>query len=59
MIWRKSSRSKEDGSNCVEVASVANAIVVHDSKDPCGPMLVVERGEFRRLVQALKRDGGE
>jgi hypothetical protein len=36
--WRKSSRSG-GGPNCVEVASMAPAMAVRDSKNPDGPTL--------------------
>lgn len=36
LIWRKSSRSSQDGSNgnCVEVAFAGPAVAVRDSKSP-------------------------
>lgn len=38
--WRKSSRSNGNGgNNCVEVAVVASAVGVRDSKNPDGPAL--------------------
>jgi hypothetical protein len=53
-VWRKATRSNEDGSNCIEVASAAEVIAIRDSKDPGGPTLVVKRGDFRRFAEALK-----
>ncbi|GAA4303234.1 DUF397 domain-containing protein [Actinomadura luteofluorescens] len=53
-LWRKASKSKEDGSNCVEVASVSCNVAVRDSKDPDGPPLLVSRGDFRRFTEILK-----
>lgn len=42
--WRRSSRSGENGGNCVELADVTGAVVaVRDSKDPDGPVLLVPR----------------
>ncbi|MDH6115968.1 hypothetical protein ABH930_002169 [Kitasatospora sp. GAS204A] len=37
-LWRKSSRSNEDG-NCVECAAASGDVAVRDSKDPAGPAL--------------------
>ncbi|MFV2176229.1 DUF397 domain-containing protein [Actinomadura sp. LOL_016] len=54
-VWRKARRSAEHGGNCVEVASVINTVAVRDSKDPDGPKLIVDRSDFRRFAEALKR----
>ena len=40
-VWRKSSRSNGDGNVCVEIAFVAGAIAVRDSKNPAGGVLLV------------------
>lgn len=48
--WRKSSRSQGNGSNCIEVANAANAILVRDSKDPAGPCLTFTRNEWSRFI---------
>nr|WP_067896024.1 DUF397 domain-containing protein [Actinomadura chibensis] len=53
-VWRKASRSTVQNDNCVEVASVQDAVALRDSKDPGGPKLVVSRRDFRRLVGVLK-----
>ncbi len=38
--WRKSTRSGDNGGNCVEVADDLPCVVaVRDSKDPDGPVL--------------------
>lgn len=53
--WRKSSRSGGNnggGSNCVEVASVRDAVLVRDSKDPDGPRLAVSPGAFTAFAAA-------
>ena len=46
--WRKSSHSGS-GNNCVEVASMAAAVAVRDSKDPDGGHLVFD-GSTQELV---------
>ncbi|TDD87962.1 DUF397 domain-containing protein [Actinomadura darangshiensis] len=54
VVWRKASRSHDDGDQCVEAASLPDLVAIRDSKDPDGPKLVVSRGEFQRLAEALK-----
>ncbi|MFC5747070.1 DUF397 domain-containing protein [Actinomadura rugatobispora] len=54
VVWRRAARSKEDGSNCVEVASSPGGVMIRDSKDPDGPWLVVVRGDFRRFAECIK-----
>jgi hypothetical protein len=39
--WRKSSRSGSSGGQCVEVALAHEAVMVRDSKNADGPMLVL------------------
>lgn len=53
-VWRRASRSKEDGSNCIELAESAGVVVIRDSKDPAGPKLIIGHSEFRRFAAALK-----
>lgn len=51
-IWRKSSFSNgQAGSNCVEVALVAEAVAVRDSKNPDGPRLEFPQVQWRRFVR--------
>lgn len=47
--WHKSSYSSDSG-NCVQVAAVPSYIVVRDSKDPTGPMLVFSQASWRAFV---------
>jgi hypothetical protein len=54
--WRKAGRSTSNGGACVEVASAPDAIVVRDSKDPLGPVLIMTLAHFRRLTDTLKGD---
>ncbi|MBO0867396.1 MAG: DUF397 domain-containing protein [Micromonosporaceae bacterium] len=53
--WRKSSYSAGDG-ECVEVAIMAYAVAVRDSKDPYGPLLRFDVAAWRDFVESI-RDG--
>ncbi|MFB4319480.1 DUF397 domain-containing protein [Actinomadura sp. 21ATH] len=53
--WRKASRSSNNGGNCVEIAPLPGAVAVRDSKDPEGPRLHLNRGDFRRFAAVIKR----
>lgn len=53
-IWRKASRSHDDGDQCVEVTSARDVVVVRDSKNPDGPKMIMNREGFRRLAEVLK-----
>jgi hypothetical protein len=52
--WRKSSRSTGQGGNCVEVATLAPAIAVRDSKDPDGPRLTLVPTAWQALTGHIK-----
>lgn len=49
VTWRKAQRSNDQGGECVEVAAFPKAIGVRDSKDPDGPMLLLDPVAFRVL----------
>ncbi|MCG5216977.1 DUF397 domain-containing protein [Streptosporangium sp. KLBMP 9127] len=54
-VWRKSSRSGDNGGQCVEVASnLPGLVAVRDSKNPQGPALVFGPGEWRAFVDGIK-----
>ena len=52
--WRKSSYSGS-GNNCVEVASMAAAVAVRDSKDPDGGHLIFGAGDWEAFIGSIKR----
>ncbi|GGV78184.1 MULTISPECIES: DUF397 domain-containing protein [Streptomyces] len=39
--WIKSSYSSDDGPSCVEIAMVAEGVLIRDSKNPTGPRLTL------------------
>ncbi|NMO57700.1 DUF397 domain-containing protein [Actinoplanes sp. TBRC 11911] len=50
-VWRKSQRSNGNGgNNCVEVAFLAGAVAVRDSKEPDGPALLFTDAEWTSFV---------
>lgn len=51
--WRKSSHSGSNG-NCVEVARLADAIAVRDSKDADGPHLTFTSNDWGRFLAEIK-----
>ncbi|GAA4187812.1 hypothetical protein GCM10022252_22040 [Streptosporangium oxazolinicum] len=54
-VWRKSSRSSDNGGQCVEVATnLPNAVAVRDSKDPHGPKLRFTPAQWRAFVGGVK-----
>jgi len=56
--WRKSSRSSNNGGNCVEVArNLPDAVAVRDSKDPGGPVLIFTPAEWRAFAAGVRGGG--
>lgn len=54
--WRKSSFSGGGGSNCIEVADAGQAIVVRDSKDALGPVLVFGKHAWHQFAAKVKAE---
>ncbi len=57
--WRKSSFSSGTGGgndNCVEVALTGPAAALRDSKNPCGPVLVVPAHSWSALLTTTRPD---
>ncbi|MBO2451793.1 DUF397 domain-containing protein [Actinomadura barringtoniae] len=55
-VWRKSTSSQGGGTDCVEVADLAEACGVRDSKDPDGPVLSFTRKEWAGFLSTIKSD---
>ena len=54
-VWHKSTRSNGSGGNCVEVArNIPGIVAVRDSKNPDGPVLIIGRDEWVRLITRLR-----
>lgn len=51
--WRKSSFSKPNGNECVEVAIGTDAVALRDSKHPDGAVLVFHRAEWSAFVAGV------
>ncbi|MEU5909404.1 DUF397 domain-containing protein [Micromonospora sp. NPDC047527] len=57
-VWRKSTRSGDNGGNCVEVATnIPDAVAVRDSKDSTGPLLTFAAQAWTDFIAAAKREG--
>ncbi|MEV4625562.1 DUF397 domain-containing protein [Micromonospora sp. NPDC049523] len=54
--WRKSSRSNQNGGNCVEVAdNLPSRVLVRDSKDQSGPVLTFGPDAWGAFVGLAKQ----
>ncbi|WP_406064170.1 DUF397 domain-containing protein [Micromonospora sp. NBC_00860] len=57
-VWRKSTRSGDNGGDCVEVAdNLPDIVGVRDSKDSAGPLLTFTVRAWTGFVAAAKREG--
>lgn len=54
--WRTSSASGTTG-ECVEVAISTDVILVRDSKNRTGPMLIFPKGAWLRFISDVCREG--
>lgn len=53
-LWRKSTRSGQNGGNCVEVADLDTVIAVRDSKRPEGGALAFSPDAWTSFIVATK-----
>lgn len=54
-VWRKSSFSGNQGTECVEVADLADGgRLVRDSKNPAGPRLAFTPSEWDAFVKGVR-----
>jgi hypothetical protein len=53
--WRKSTRSGDNGGDCVEVArNLPHIVAVRDSKNPHGPVLILSKDEWASFITRLR-----
>jgi uncharacterized protein DUF397 len=57
LVWRKSSYSSGEGTECVEIALPPESAALRDSKNR-GPMLVVPRAGWTSLLARVSRPDG-
>ncbi|WFE99830.1 DUF397 domain-containing protein [Micromonospora sp. WMMD964] len=56
-VWRKSTRSGDNGGACVEVAdNLAGIIAVRDSKDATGPVLTFTAQAWADFIATAGRE---
>jgi Domain of unknown function (DUF397) len=53
ITWRKSRHSGPD-QGCVEIASLTAFVLVRDSHDRSGPMIVLTADRWQRLVRRIR-----
>jgi hypothetical protein len=56
LSWRKSSRSGNNGGDCVEVADTARVILVRDTKDRDGAVIAFSAGSWQKFAATIKND---
>jgi len=54
LSWRKSAMSTNNGS-CVQIAAVPGKVILGDSKDPLGPVLVYTPTEFHAFLDGARK----
>ena len=52
--WRTSSYSGANGGECLEVASVEDALMVRDTKDRSGKSLTVPSSAWRAFISTVR-----
>jgi uncharacterized protein DUF397 len=52
--WFKSAHSGDANMGCVEVGKTDAVVAVRDSKDPKGPVLRFDRGEWLAFIAGVK-----
>ncbi|MFE9094927.1 DUF397 domain-containing protein [Streptomyces sp. NPDC007264] len=58
-VWRKSSHSGSDETNCVEVAVEKGHVLVRDSKRRGGPVVVFRRAAWCGLLAGLENPAAD
>ncbi|MGW1612216.1 DUF397 domain-containing protein [Streptomyces sp. NPDC002285] len=58
IAWRRSSYSNGMGGECLEVAALAEAVTVRDSKSISGPRLTLSTTTWRDFIRAVARHDG-
>ncbi|MGQ0837339.1 DUF397 domain-containing protein [Actinokineospora sp.] len=53
VTWRKSSRSEDNGGQCVEVATAPGWAAIRDSKNPAGGALLMSALAWKGLAVTL------
>jgi hypothetical protein len=55
-VWRKSTRSSQNGGACVEVAdNLAGVVLVRDTKDRAGGTLAFDSGSWRSFIAQIAK----
>jgi hypothetical protein len=53
--WIKSSHSDDNGGDCIEIApDIPGLVPVRDSKNPDGPVLVINRSAWLSFIGAVR-----
>ncbi|MFY1593631.1 DUF397 domain-containing protein [Micromonospora sp. WMMD737] len=54
-VWRKSTRSGDNGGDCVEVATnLPGVVAIRDSKDAQGPVVTIDPPAWFAFMRDLK-----
>ncbi|RAY13221.1 DUF397 domain-containing protein [Actinomadura craniellae] len=53
-VWRKSTRSGDNGGDCVELAALGGEVGVRDSKAPSAGHLTLARADLAVLIERIK-----